>query len=137
MGAGIDKAYLARPKGWDVMDTTKRCVACAMDLRDEATRCPHCRAMQPGAVMHRGGEGRRLMGVCLALARQFGLDVALVRVAFIIAMVVTAGATLAVYFLLWAFTPPSAIGKAPIQRGVDWLTRSAEGAGEPRVERRV
>ena len=32
------------------MDTTKRCVACAMDLRDEATRCPHCRAFQPGAV---------------------------------------------------------------------------------------
>lgn len=119
------------------MDTTKRCVACAMELRDEATKCPHCRAFQPGAVMHRGGEGRRLLGVCLALGRQLGIDVALVRVAFVIALVVTGGATLAVYFLLWAFTPPSSIGKAPIRRVADWLTGPSEGTSEPRVERRV
>jgi phage shock protein PspC (stress-responsive transcriptional regulator) len=87
--------------------------------------------------MHRGGEGRRLLGVCLALSRQFGIDVALLRVAFVIALAVTGGATLAVYFLLWAFTPPSAIGKAPIQRVVQWMASPAEGAGEPRVERRV
>ena len=119
------------------MDTTKRCIACAMDLREEAAKCPHCRAVQPVSVMHRGGEGRRLLGVCLALGRQFGIDVALVRVAFVIALAVTGGATLGVYFLLWGFTPPSAIGKAPIQRVVDWLTGPSEGAGEPRVERRV
>ncbi|WP_224361349.1 PspC domain-containing protein [Hyalangium versicolor] len=119
------------------MDATKRCVACAMDLRDEATRCPHCQAVQPGAVMHRGGEGRKLLGVCLALSRQFGLDVALVRVAFIIALVVTFGATLMVYGLLWAFTPPSPIGKAPVQRVVDWMSGPADGSAEPKVERRV
>ena len=119
------------------MDTTKRCVACAMDLRDEAARCPHCRAVQPGAVMHRGGEGRTLLGVCLALGRQFGLDVALVRVAFVIALAVSGGSVLLVYLLLWALTPPSPIGKAPAQRVVDWASRSAEGSNEPRVERRV
>ncbi|WP_224244472.1 PspC domain-containing protein [Hyalangium gracile] len=119
------------------MDSTKRCAACAMELRDEATRCPHCRAVQPGAVMHRGGEGRKLLGVCLALSRHFGLDVALVRVAFVILLAVFGGTPLMVYLLLWAFTPPSAIGKAPIQRVVDWMVGPAEGSGEPKVERRV
>jgi phage shock protein C len=118
------------------MDTTKRCVACAMDLRDEATRCPQCRAVQPGAVMHRGGEGRTLLGVCLALGRHLGIDVALVRVAFIIALAVTGGTALLVYLLLWAFTPPSAVGKAPVQRVVDWLTQATDSS-EPKVERRV
>ncbi|HYI02622.1 PspC domain-containing protein [Hyalangium sp.] len=119
------------------MDTTKRCAACAMELRDEATRCPQCRAVQPGAVMHRGGEGRALLGVCLALSRQFGMDVALLRVAFVIALAVSGGSALGVYLLLWAFTPPSAIGKAPVQRFVAWLTGPAEGTAEPKVERRV
>ena len=119
------------------MDTTKRCVACAMDLRDEAATCPHCRAVQPGAVMHRGGEGRTLLGVCLALGRQFGLDVALVRVAFVIALAVSGGSVLLVYLLLWALTPPSPIGKAPAQRVVGWMSGPAEGSNEPRAERRV
>lgn len=119
------------------MEATKRCVACAMDLRSEATRCPHCQAVQPGAGMHRGGEDRKLLGVCLALGRQLGLDVALVRVAFVIALAVTGGSALLVYLLLWAFTPPSAVGKAPVQRVVDWFSGTAEGSGEPRVERRV
>jgi phage shock protein PspC (stress-responsive transcriptional regulator) len=119
------------------MDTTKRCAACAMELRDEAARCPHCRAVQPGTVMHRGGEGRTLLGVCLALGRQLGLDVAPVRVAFVIALVVSGGSAVLVYLLLWALTPPSAIGKAPAQRVVQWLTGPAEGSHGPRVERRV
>jgi phage shock protein PspC (stress-responsive transcriptional regulator) len=87
--------------------------------------------------MHRGGEGRRLLGVCLALSRQLGLDVALIRVAFVIALAVTGGATLMVYLLLWAFTPPSAIGQAPMQRMVDWVVGPAKGSTEPKVERRV
>lgn len=119
------------------MESTKRCVACALELKEEATRCPHCRAVQPGAVMHRGGEDRKLLGVCLALSRQFGVDVALVRVAFIIALVATFGATLMVYLLLFAFTPPSAIGKAPVQRIVDWVAGPSEGSTEPKIERRV
>jgi phage shock protein C len=119
------------------MDTTKRCVTCAMDLREDAMRCPHCRALQPGAVMHRGGEGRALLGVCLALGRQLGVDVALVRVAFVIALAVTGGSALLVYLLLWGLTPPSAVGKAPVQRVLGWLSRATDSSQEPRVERRV
>ncbi|HYO56575.1 PspC domain-containing protein [Archangium sp.] len=121
------------------MDETKRCVACRMDIRAEATRCPHCRERQPGAEpMHRGGPERMVGGVCTALARRLGLDVALVRVAFVLALVVTGGTALGVYLLLWVLTPPSALGKAPVQRMMGWVGRVASApVEEPRVERKV
>jgi phage shock protein PspC (stress-responsive transcriptional regulator) len=88
--------------------------------------------------MHRGGPERVLAGVCTALARQFGLDVALVRVAFVLALALSGGTALMVYLLLWALTPATAMGKAPVQRLVDWLARVTNAAeDEPRVERRV
>jgi phage shock protein C len=119
------------------MDETKRCEACRMDIRAEATRCPHCRERQPGAApMHRGGAERVVGGVCTALARQFGLDVALVRVAFVLALAVSGGTALMVYMLLWVLTPPTATGKAPAQRVVDWLGRVTRSE-ESRVETRV
>ena len=121
------------------MEATKRCTACAMDLRMEATKCPHCRTVQPGAEpLHRGLEGRKLGGVCVALAKQFGVDVGLVRVAFVLALLFSGGTALLVYALLWVFTPGSAGAKPPVQRVVDWLgnvTNAAED--EPRIERRV
>ena len=59
------------------MDETKQCVACRTDIRGDATKCPHCRERQPGAEpMHRGGPGRVVAGVCTALARLLGLEVA-------------------------------------------------------------
>ncbi len=120
------------------MDESKRCEACRMDIHVEATRCPHCRERQPGAEpMHRGGRERVLGGVCTALARQLGLDVALVRVAFVLALAVSGGTALLVYALLWALTPGSATEKAPAQRLVNWLSRVTSAAEEPRVERRV
>lgn len=121
------------------MEATKRCTDCAMDLRMEATKCPHCRSVQPGAEpMHRGLPGRVLGGVCVALARQFGLDVALVRVAFVLALAFSGGTAFLVYLLLWVFTPGSATSKPPVQQLVDWLARVTNAApDEPRVERRV
>ncbi len=115
---------------------TKRCVSCAMDIRMEASKCPHCRTFQDGVAMHRGDARRTLAGVCVALARQFGLDVALVRVAFVLALAMTGGTALMVYMLLWALTPASAHGKPPVQRLVDWLS-SLVRSEEPTVERRV
>lgn len=121
------------------MDETKRCEACRMDIRVEATRCPHCRERQPGAApMHRGGGERVVGGVCTALARQFCLDVALVRVAFVLALVVTGGTALGFYLLLWVLTPPSVLGRAPVQRVMGWVGRVANTpVEEPRMERRV
>ncbi len=121
------------------MDATKRCTACALELRLEATKCPHCRTSQPGAEpMHRGVAGRTLGGVCAALARQFGIDVAILRVGFVLSLAVSAGTTLLVYLLLWGLTPASATGKPPVQRVVDWVANVTDAAkDEPTVERRV
>lgn len=121
------------------MEFTKRCTACAVDLRMEATKCPHCRTAQPNAEpLHRGLEGRTLGGVCVALARQFGVDVALVRVGFVLALALSGGTALLVYLLLWAFLPGSATAKPPVQQLVDWLGRVTNAArDEPRIETRV
>ncbi|QRK09584.1 PspC domain-containing protein [Archangium violaceum] len=121
------------------MEETKQCVACRMDIRADAAKCPHCRERQaaPGP-MHRGGEGRVVAGVCLALARQLGLDVGLVRVAFVLALVVTGGSALGVYLLLWMLTPATAMGRAPVQRVMSWVGKVAGSAvEEPRMERKV
>ena len=119
------------------MDETKRCEACRMDIRVEATRCPHCRERQPGAApMHRGGGERVVGGVCTALARQFCLDVALVRVAFVLGLAMSAGTAFLVYVMLWVLTPPTATGKAPVQQAMDWLGRVTRSE-EPRTETRV
>ena len=44
-------------------------------------------------------------GVCAGLARYFGIDAALVRLAFIV-FAFTAGASIAVYVVLWILMPP-------------------------------
>lgn len=121
------------------MEETRQCVACRMDIRADATRCPHCRERQPGAEpMHRGGAGRVVGGVCTALARQLGLDVGLVRVAFVLALVLTGGTALGVYLLLWVLTPATAGGRAPVQRVMGWVGKVAGApVEESRWERRV
>jgi phage shock protein PspC (stress-responsive transcriptional regulator) len=89
--------------------------------------------------MHRG-EGRTLLGACAALARELGVDVALVRVAFVVALALSGGTALLVYLLLCAFTPGAPGEKAPAQRLVDVLARVGNAPvedDEPRYERRV
>lgn len=116
------------------MDAMKRCTACVEEMRVEATKCPRCGTRTE--PLHRGVEGRTLFGVCAALAHHFNLDPALVRVAFVVSLALSFGTTMLVYLLLWAFTPPSVMGKAPLQRTVDWLG-SLGNPDEARVETRV
>lgn len=87
--------------------------------------------------MHRGGPGRVLTGVCLALARRLRLDVALVRIAFVLALVVSGGSALLAYLLVWFFTPASALGRAPVQRVLGWVHGVTAPEPESRWERRV
>ncbi|WP_164002193.1 PspC domain-containing protein [Pyxidicoccus caerfyrddinensis] len=116
------------------MDAMKRCTACVEEMKVEATKCPHCGTRTE--PMHRGVEGRMLSGVCGALARQFNLDPAVVRVAFLVSLLLSFGTTMIVYLALWAFTPSSALGKAPLQSTVDWLGNLGN-SDEPHVETRV
>ena len=120
------------------METTKRCCACALELEPEATKCPHCHTVQAQvAGLHRGG-GRTIAGVCTALARQFGLDAALVQVIFVVGLAVSGGLFLSVYLLLWGLTPPSPTGTAPAKRLVDWLGRlTTPSVAEPQGPTRL
>lgn len=91
---------------------------------------------QRGMSMHRGGPGRMVVGVCLALARQTGFQVGWVRIAFVLALLFSGGSALLVYTLLWGLTPASAHGRTPVQR-VLGVAERLTGAGESRWERRV
>lgn len=88
-------------------------------------------------LMHRGGPGRVLTGVCLALSRQLHLDVALVRIGFVLALLVSGGTALLAYLLMWFIMPPSALGRAPVQRVLGWARRVSAPEEESRWERRV
>ncbi len=116
------------------MDAMKRCEECTEEMKLEATRCPHCGARTER--LHRGVDGRMLAGVCAGLARQFAVDAALVRVAFVVALAVSGGTATLVYLMLWGLTPASAVGVAPFQRLLDWAS-SFNSKDAPEVERRV
>jgi phage shock protein PspC (stress-responsive transcriptional regulator) len=68
------------------MDETRKCPYCAEDVREEATRCPHCRSHLPaseGMPWCRDHPDRRLAGVATSVARTFGISVAAARIGFI------------------------------------------------------
>ena len=60
-------------------------------------------------TLHRDAENQKIGGVCLGLARYFGLDPLLVRVAFVAALVFS-GASLVAYVLLWWLVDPAPEG---------------------------
>lgn len=104
------------------MDFKKTCCLCAQEIGAGVVRCPNCHARQPDApMMHRDVPGKKVAGVCAALALQLGLDPVIVRVVFVALALATGGAVLWVYVLLWAATPSVAGGRSPLQRAVDWV----------------
>src|SRR4051812_12683225 len=66
-------------------------------------------ATRPAPVLRRDTEHRVIAGVCAGLARQFGVDPLIVRVAFV-AAASAGGIGVAVYALAWVFVPA---GSAP------------------------
>jgi phage shock protein C len=100
---------------------TKACPSCAQSIPASALRCPHCQARQPGSL-HRGAPGKLIGGVCAGLAQYLGIESALVRAAFVVAVLCTGGLVFSAYLALWFLTPPTANGVAPAYRMMDWLS---------------
>jgi phage shock protein C len=120
------------------MDPTKTCAACAMEISFRANKCPHCRTLQPNAArMHRDVPDRKIAGVCAALAQQLGVDPVLVRVAFVVAALMSGGLTAGVYLLIWLATPNAPGERAPLTRILDWVdgfTSPSNRSGQPTAE---
>jgi phage shock protein PspC (stress-responsive transcriptional regulator) len=73
--------------------------------KDMATRLDaHPPAHTPASGLRRDLEHRLIAGVCAGIARAFGIDTLLVRIAFI-AAAAAGGVGVAVYLVLWAAVP--------------------------------
>ncbi len=68
--------------------------------------------------LRRAVAGRRLAGVCLGVAAHLGLSTRLVRLTFIVTLVITFGASIAVYIFLWALVPEENAAEAAYRLGL-------------------
>jgi len=59
----------------------------------------------PAKFLRRPAGGRMLAGVCASWAKYLGIDVAVVRIAVVVATFVFVGVTIPVYAAAWILTP--------------------------------
>lgn len=94
-------------------EPVKRCPFCAETIHSEAVKCRFCGSRLDRGVFarswYRQREGKMVAGVCTGLAREFGLGVTVVRIAFVAATLLGFWA-IPLYLALWVIMPmaPSA-----------------------------
>ena len=87
------------------------CTQCGTGLPNSARFCSHCGAVipltwhVPGGPLVRPRAGRQIAGVCIALARAYGWDLALVRILTVIGFFCSSGLVAVAYLACWIGIP--------------------------------
>jgi len=92
------------------------CNRCGTGLPHTARFCSNCGAtvtgmpVMPGRPLVRPFAGRQIAGVCLALSRTYGWDLALVRIFAVIGFFFSGGMVAVAYLACWIGIPDEPIG---------------------------
>jgi phage shock protein C len=92
------------------------CHQCGTGLPPYARFCSNCGSAvnvappMPGRPLLRPREGRQIAGVCIALARANGWDVAVVRILTVVGVCVSGGIFAVAYLAGWIGIPEEPLG---------------------------
>jgi phage shock protein PspC (stress-responsive transcriptional regulator) len=105
-------------------ESPRPCPYCAEPISPAAVRCPHCRShlsLRDPRGWHRSQPGRKIAGVCAAVAHGLAVPVTPVRLAFVVLTLFHLTGIIA-YVALWLIIPEQPGQEPALIRAVSWIS---------------